>query len=101
MSAFAGVLKRYGQCVTLRGETVRAFIQPEVSRQEVVPGEQTAIGWTDARLWRYIGTAPVEPGDVLTWETLTFRVRSSRACSLGRRIHHWRASLELEREAAV
>lgn len=100
MSVFVRILERYGQQVTLRGETIRAFIQPEVSRQEAVPGERTAIGWTDERLWRYIGTEPVEPGDVLSWEGLALRVRSSRAYALGRRAHHWQAFLEREREAA-
>lgn len=101
MSVFAGILERYGQRVTLRGQTVRAFIQPDPSRGETVPDERTALGWTDHRLWRYIGQEQVEPGETLEWEGLLFRVRSSRGWYLGRRVHHWQAALEPEREAAV
>lgn len=104
MNALAGLLTRYGQTVTLRSsggtQTVRAFIRPEVSRGEAVPGVQTAIGWVDDRLWRYIGTAEVQPGDVIVWKETAYRVRSSRAYALGDAVHHWQASLEREREAA-
>lgn len=104
MSTFAGALARYGQTVTLRrqdGErSVRAFIQPQVSREETVPGTQTTIGWVDDRLWRYIGTAEVQSGDVIVWRETAFRVRSSRAYCLGDTVHHWQAALEREREAA-
>lgn len=104
MNALAGILTRYGQTVTLKsGEitrTVRAFIRPEVRRDEAVPGTQTAIGWVDDRLWRYIGTAEVRSGDVIVWNETAFRVRSSRAYALGDAVHHWQASLEREREAA-
>lgn len=104
MSAFVGVLAQYGQTVTLKNtqgtQTVRAFIQPEVSRGETVPGTQTAIGWVDDRLWRYIGTAEVQTGDMIVWQETAYRVRSSRAYCLGDAVHHWQASLEQEREAA-
>ena len=104
MSALAGILTQYGQTVTLKNtrgtQTVRAFIQPEVSRGETVPGTQTAIGWVDDRLWRYIGTTEVQPGDVIVWKETAYRVRSSREYALGDEAHHWQASLEREREAA-
>lgn len=102
MSTFAGALVRYGQAVTLRrqdGErAARAFIQPQVSREETVPGTWTAIGWVDDRLWRYIGTEEVQTGDVIVWRETAFRVRSSRAYCLGDTVHHWWASLEREAE---
>ncbi len=103
MRGLGEILARYGQTVTLReksGErTIQAFLQPDVSREETVPGAQTAIGWVDTRLWRYIGTAEVQPGDVIVWKETAYRVRSSRAYSLGDRAHHWWASLEMEQEA--
>lgn len=105
MNALGAIAERYGQTVTLRraaGErTVRAFIRPAPERQEAVPEEQTAIGWTDRRLWRYIGTEEVQPGDGVVWNGTAYRVRSSRAYALGDAVHHWQAFLEPEREAAT
>lgn len=104
MSAFADILTQYGQTVTLKNKdgvrTIQGFMQPDTSREENVPGEQTAIGWMDTRLWRYIGREEVQPGDILVWRETAYRVRSSRAYCLGDTVHHWGASLEREREAA-
>lgn len=105
MSVLAAIAERYGQTVTLRrpeGErTVRAFIRPEPERQEAVPEERTAIGWTDRRLWRYIGLDEVQPGDGVVWNGTAYRVRSSRGYALGDTVHHWEAFLEPEWEAAT
>ena len=99
------ILERYGQTVTLRSrdgeKSVRAFIQPAAARDEIVPGEQTPIGWVDERLWSYIGLAAVEPGDIIRQGNTAYRVRSSRAYWLGDQVHHWWALLETEREAAT
>ena len=90
--AVQAILARYGQAVTVKtaeGETqTRAFLQPV-----------TELGWMDRRLWRYLGTAALAPGDTVAWGELRFRVRSSRPYCIGERLHHWWASLEREREA--
>ena len=105
MSMMQRILERYGQTVTLRkqdgSKEIRAFLQPEKTREEVVPGEQTPIGWVDQRRWSYIGLEAVEPGDVMEQDGTAYRVRSSRAFRLGDTVHHWWASLEAEREAAT
>lgn len=95
------ILAKYGQEVTVeRGgtaKTVRAFLQPLTQRDEAVP-EMTAIGWLDGRLWRYLGRAAVEAGDVVTWNGQRFRARSGRPHYIGDRLCHWRAVLERARE---
>lgn len=105
MSALETIAEQYGQTVTLRRasgqRTVRAFIQPMPERQETVPEAQTAIGWMDGRLWRYIGPEEVQPGDGVLWNGQAYRVRSSRVYYLGDAAQHWWAALELEREAAI
>ena len=105
MSGMERILERYGQSVTLKNkdgeQEIRAFLQPEKARTETVPGEQTPIGWVDERLWSYIGLAAVEPGDIIRQGDTAYRVRSSRAFRLGNTVHHWWASLEAEREAAI
>lgn len=97
------ILARYGQAVTVRtaeGETqTRAFLQPVTERGETLPGAVTELGWMDRRLWRYLGTAALAPGDTVAWGELRFRVRSSRPYCIGECLHHWWASLEREREA--
>ena len=98
------ILEHYGQTVTLRSrdgeKSVRAFIQPAAARDEIVPGEQTPIGWIDERLWRYTGLEEVQPGDTVIWRGRSFRVRSSREHALSDEINHWWALLEPERRAA-
>lgn len=98
------ILVKYGQAVTVKtekGETeARAFIQPAAERGETLPGAVTELGWIDRRLWRYLGTTALEPGDTVEWKGLSFRVRSSRPYYVGEVLNHWWASLELKREAA-
>ena len=105
MNALERILREYGQSVTLKngeGERmIRAFLQPEKSREEQLPGEQTPIGGVDHRRWSYIGLEAVAAGDVIELDGTAYRVRSSRACRLGNAVHHWWASLEREREAAT
>lgn len=104
MSTLQKILERYGQTATLIREageqTIQCFLQPDTTREETVPGTQTAIGWLDQRLWTYTGLEEVQPGDRLRWRETVYRVRSSRAYGLGDDVHHWWASLEIEREAA-
>lgn len=69
-------------------------------REEVIPGEKTAIGWVDHCLWSYTGMEEVQPGDILVWLKTPYRVRTSRAYYVGGKLHHWWASLEEAREAA-
>lgn len=98
------VLERYGQAVRVEraGEYAaeRAFLQPVIERGEQVPDEMTEIGWLDGRLWLYLGQAEVEPGDVICWNGMEFRVRSSRPYPVGETLLYWWASLEQAREAA-
>lgn len=79
---------------------IRAFIQPVPTREEVIPGEKTAIGWVDHCLWSYTGMEEVQPGDILVWLKTPYRVRTSRAYYVGGKLHPWWASLEEAREAA-
>lgn len=98
------MLDRYGQEVTLcreEAETViRAFLQPVTEKGEQVPDTATALGWMDRRQWLYLGQAPLEPGDVLAWRGMSFRVRSCRPYYIGEALSHYWATLEKEREAA-
>lgn len=98
------ILARYGQKAVVRtadGETpALAFIQPMAERREEVPDTVTGIGWTDGRLWLYLGQAAVSEGDTVIWNDLSFRVRSGRPYYIGETLTHWWAALEREREAA-
>lgn len=98
------VLARYGQKAIVRtaeGEMpVLAFLQPIAEKREEVPGTMTGIGWTDGRLWLYLGQAAVSEGDSVIWNNLSFRVRSGRPYYIGETLTHWWAALEREREAA-
>lgn len=95
------ILSRFGQEVTLERagetETVRAFLQPVRERGEGGP-EPSPIGGLDGRLWLYLGKAPVDTGDLVTWEGRRFRVRSGRPHYIGAALSHWRAVLERARE---
>ena len=99
------VLERYGQEVTVRtggeAETTRAFVQPAAEQGEEAPADPTPLGWTDGRLWLYLGQAAVEEGDTISWNGLNFRVRSCRPYYIGEALSHYWAALEKEREAAV
>jgi hypothetical protein len=55
---------------------------------------QEAVDW-------YLGQEPLETGDVLAWEGLTFSVRRCRPYYIGQALSHYWAALEKEREAAV
>lgn len=98
------ILERYGQEVTVLsgGEeaAVRAFVQPVAERGEQVPSAVTALGWTDGRLWLYLGRRELAAGDLLRWRGMTLRVRSCRPYYIGEELSHFWAALEPEREAA-
>ena len=87
---------RYGQVLTVyqdeQAHTVRAFLQPDPSRDEQVPDGMSSIGYLDGRRWIYLGTLPLSPGDRVEWENAAFRVRSSWAYAVGippRRLWPW------------
>ena len=71
MSGLSEVLKQLGDKMVLKNREgqrpIRAFIQPVPTREEVIPGEKTAIGWVDHCLWSYTGMEEVQPGDILVW----------------------------------
>ena len=98
------LLDRWGQEATV--ETAdgtaagRAFLQPLAERGEAVPQQVTSIGWTDERLWLYLGDTAVDTGDTVTWDGRRFRVRSGRPWYVGRKLNHWGAVLEAAKEAA-
>ena len=98
------ILSRHGQTVTLETKegrhTVQAFLQPVRERREEIPGTVTEIGWTDGRLWLYLGREEIGPGDAVEWNGMALQVRSSRPCYIGGTLSHWRASLERRWEAA-
>ena len=93
MSGLSEVLKQLGDKMVLKNREgqrpIRAFIQPVPTREEVIPGEKTAIGWVDHCLWSYTGMEEVQPGDILVWLKTPYRVRTSRAyyvavsCTIG------------------
>lgn len=98
------LLDRWGQEVTVEtaGGTAaaRAFLQPLAERNEAVPERVTNIGWTDERLWLYLGDTAADTGATVTWNGRRFRVRSGRPWYVGRRLNHWWAVLEAAKEAA-
>ena len=104
--AWQAILDQYGQPVELLGVegeqsvSVRAFLQPLPERGEAEVTAMTELGSLDGRLWQYLGRRAVAPGDVLRWEGLRFRVRSSRPWYLGSALAYWWASLERAKEAA-
>lgn len=91
---------RYGQVLTVyqdeQTHTIRAFLQPDPSRDERVPDGMSSIGFLDGRRWIYLGTLPLSPGDRVEWENAAFRVCSSRAYAVGTSVLYWWASLEQE-----
>jgi hypothetical protein len=101
---FQDVLTRHGQAVTVRtadGDvSTSAFLQPVTERDEQVPDEVTGIGMIDGRLWLYLGQTAVGPRDIVLWNGMEFRVRSSRPYYIGEQLVYWWASLEQAREAA-
>lgn len=96
------IMTRYGQTVTVErdgaAETVQAFIQPLSERNETLPEAQSPLGWTDGRLWLYLGRAAAEAGNAVAWNGMRFRVRSGRPFFIGAALSHWRAILEREKE---
>ena len=99
------ILSRYGERVTVvraDGECVEteAFVQPVCERSEKEYAHVTGIGCVDGRLWIYLGQTAVESGDCVVWNGLKFRVRSGRAWFLQRKLNHWWAVMEKEKEAA-
>ena len=98
------VLDRYGQEVTVESgmetRAIRAFLQPMTEQGEEARGGPTPLGWTDGRLWLYLGQRSLETTDCLEWNGMTFRVRSCRPYYIGERLSHYWAALESEREAA-
>ena len=99
------ILRRFGQRVILRpdrdGAQVRAFLQSVAREGEGMPGEITALGAVDGRLWLYLGDAEVADGDTVRWNGRSFRVRSSRPWYVGEELLYWWAVLEAAREAEI
>lgn len=98
------LLERWGEDVSISCKdgaprTTKALIQPVSERREGVPESETPVGWTDERLWLYVGLDELHDGDTLCWRDLTFRVRSGRGFFLGGALCHWQAVLEQERGA--
>ena len=99
------LLDRWGQEGTV--ETAdgtaagRAFLQPLAERGEAVPQQVTSIGWTDERLWLYLGRTVLSSGNQVIWNDRTFRVRSCRPYYIGRELTHYWAVLEQATEAAM
>lgn len=98
------VLDRYGQEVTVESgmetRAIRAFLQPMTEQGEEARGDPTPLGWTDGRLWLYLGQTALEAEDTLAWNGMTFRVRSCRPYCIGQELSHYWAALERKREAA-
>lgn len=105
MNDMQEALAKFGDRMTLKNQEgekpIRAFVSPETTLEEVIPGEKTGIGWLDHRLWKYIGLEEVQPGDTIVWLRTAYRVRNSRAYYFNGELHHWWASLDEEREAAT
>ena len=99
------ILRRFGQRVVLRPDgdaaETRAFLQSVARESERMPGEMTALGAVDGRLWLYLGDAEVADGDIVRWNGTSFRVRSSRPWYVGEELLYWWAVLEAAREAEV
>lgn len=97
-------LARFGQAATVESPAgaadTRAFIQPLRERRETAVGAVSGIGWSDERLWLYLGTAAAKEGDTVLWQGQRFYVRSGRPVYLGEQVSHWRALLERAKEAA-
>ncbi len=98
------ILEHHGQQVRVqsgeRRKEMYALLQPARQKREQVPETVSPIGWMDERLWQYLGSEKVSPGDRLFWREMVFQVRSSRAYLLGEEPLYWWASLVPEREAA-
>ena len=98
------ILDQYGQEITVETKetvvSIRAFLQPVTERSERERAAATPIGWTDGRLWLYLGQMALEETDRLGWNGRVFRVRSCRPYYIGDRLSHYWAALEREREAA-
>ncbi|QNL43715.1 hypothetical protein H8790_09575 [Oscillibacter hominis] len=98
------IVSRYGQEATLirdGAETpIRAFIQPSADRNRLEDAADV-LGRGDERLYVYLGRTAVEPGDVLVWQGLRLRVRTSSPYYVGRELSHYWAALRMEWEAAV
>lgn len=99
----AGVLRRYGQTVTLCPESgeerqVKAFLQPilEGKRQEI----PTAIGRRDRGRFLYLAApegAPVGLGKgCVRMDGTGYTVRTARPIRVGDQISHWWAVLEVQ-----
>ena len=79
---------------------IRFFLSGAPEQGEEARGGPTPLGWTDGRLWLYLGQRPLETTDCLEWNGMTFRVRSCRPYYIGESLSHYWAALEQEREAA-
>lgn len=96
---------RFGQELVIRSgnaveRRVWAFLQPVFRDGETLPDDFTPAGWTDRRLWRYIGPEPLEEGDQVLGLGFAFRVLSCRQALFGNASCYWRAALEREKEEA-
>lgn len=98
------VLERYGQSVKVQRAggklPARAFLQPVTERAEQASEAFPGIGWLDGRLWLYLGQQEVREEDLILWNGMAFRVRSSRPYHIGDEALYWWASLERAKEAA-
>jgi len=91
---FQTILLRYGQNVTVNdGQKERAFLQPVTDRTKTSPYTVTSLGAVDDRLWIYLGTKALEPGDTVTWDDRSFTVRNSEPVGSGTELPHWWAAL--------
>jgi len=94
------ILLRYGQDLTVNGgSTVRAFLQPVTDRAKASPYTVTPLGTVDDRLWIYLGSAALSPGDTVAWYDRSFTVRNSEPVGSGTELQHWWAALAPAREA--
>ena len=94
------ILRRYGQELTVNGDsTVRAFLQPVTDHTKVSPYTVTPLGTVDDRLWIYLGTAAINPGDIVVRGDGSFTVQNSEPVGTGTELQHWWAVLAPAREA--
>lgn len=101
-----GLLRRYGQSVTVTGgagtpTAVRAFVQPILQRGETdLQVRPTPLGTRRGDRYLYLGAAetPIRAGDTVEGLGLTFRVQTAQPIRVGDGISHWWAILRVKGE---